>query len=117
MCEDCFLEEIFRFESQLDFEEFERTLQKKCDSEKIKIPDDYSTNSLDILSSRLYYKCVNCDQVWYKSIPENAWRGYFLTEQKALEHIDNLKKEDKKKALGCIVVLTIILIITIWLTN
>ncbi|MEQ9414940.1 MAG: hypothetical protein RIF39_13975 [Cyclobacteriaceae bacterium] len=114
MCEDCFEDGYYRFETQKDFEQFEDELQNKCNSKKIEVVDMHKENSLSVFDSRLYYKCKSCDENWVMSIPDNAWRGYFLPEDKAIEYHEQLKKSDKKKALGCWVTLAIILAIIIW---
>ena len=111
MCEDCFENGFYKFESQNDFEKFESLLDKKCNNLKIEIIDRYEENELSIFDSRLYYKCTNCNENWVMSIPDNAWRGYFLPVATAIKHHEELRRSDKKKAIGCWAVLVVILII------
>jgi len=113
MCETCFDEDIFQFETQNDFENFERIIQEKCTNRQIEILDEY--DSLEVFSTRLYYKCHNCKETWVMSIPENAWRGYFLTEPKAIKYEQQLKADDKVISIkGCFIIVGIILIV-LWL--
>lgn len=113
MCEKCFHEGINRFETQIDFEDFERILQEKCTSKQIEILDELDT--LEVFSTRLYYKCHNCEEVWIMSIPENAWRGYFLTEREAIKYHKQLASENKVIGIrGCILLIGIIIIV-FWL--
>jgi hypothetical protein len=106
MCEKCFDKEIFRFESQSDFNDFEKTLEQKSKyleliNSKHEYLDDYHYT----------YTCRNCNKNWWLSIPENAWRGYFLTEKKAEDHIKNIRSSDKKKKNGCLILIAIFFII------
>ena len=48
------------------------------------------------------------------STPENAWRGYFLTEQNAVEYVNKLKVSNKKKRYGCLIILALIIAIGIY---
>jgi hypothetical protein len=114
MCEDCFEDKYYKFETQKNFEEFEDKLQNRCFNKKIEVIDRHEENSLSVFDSRLYYKCATCNEKWVMSIPENAWRGYFLPEERAIEYHERLRKSDKNKALGCWVTLAIILVIIIW---
>jgi outer membrane protein assembly factor BamE (lipoprotein component of BamABCDE complex) len=108
MCENCFDKEIPRFESQSEFIAFEKILDQKL---KFLI----NTNSShEYLKDYHYcYKCLGCNQSWWLSIPDNAWRGYFLTEKKAQTYIENLRESDKKRKNGCLITLGIILVILI----
>lgn len=45
----------------------------------------------------MYYQCNTCKEKFVMSIPDNAWRGYFLTEQNAIEYHEKIKVSDKKK--------------------
>jgi hypothetical protein len=56
MCEDCFENDVYKFESQNDFEKFESLLDKKCNNQKIEIIDKQEENQLSIFDWRLYYK-------------------------------------------------------------
>ena len=84
MCEKCFDNEIFRFESQSDFHIFETKFDKKTNFIEL-------TNSKhNYLNVFVYtYTCKSCYENWWLSIPENAWRGFFLTETKATLYFIN----------------------------
>lgn len=108
MCEKCFDKEIFRFENESVFIEFEKDLNQKAKFLKL-------TNSKhEYLNDFHYnYTCENCNENWWLSIPENAWRGYFLTEKNAQKHIKDLKDSDKRKRNGCLIILVIIFLIAL----
>jgi hypothetical protein len=48
------------------------------------------------------------------SIPDNAWRGYFLTERNAIEYYEKIKTPDKKKKDGFFIILFLIIIFTVY---
>lgn len=95
MCEDCFTKEISKFDSQADFEKFENILQKKCHEGKVEIIDIGNEQALEAFDSRLYYHCTSCSKNWIMSIPDNAWRGYFLTEAKGSAITKSSKKNKR----------------------
>lgn len=115
MCENCFQTSIYRFDTYHDFEAFEDKLQRKCAKKQLTIVDRQATDYLSTYDSCIFYKCRNCNEVWALSIPDNAWRGFFLPEDKALEYIKRYRKDDKKKSFGCMVVLVISVLIIIWI--
>lgn len=108
MCEKCFDKELLRFENESEFIAFEKSLDQKANFVNlINAKDKYFTDF------HYTYTCKNCNQNWWLSIPDNAWRGYFLTEQNAKKHIRDLKDSDNKKRNGCLIILFIIVIILI----
>ena len=114
MCEECFQAEISRFESQAEFEEFEYKLQKKYDRGKIEVINIHDKNELSIFDSRLYYRCTSCNENWIISIPDNAWRGYFLTSFNALKYHEQLRKDERRRSIGCWIFIAVVLIAIIW---
>ena len=92
MCEKCFDEEILRFESESEFIAFEKSLDQKANFVKL-----INTKHKNLTEFNTKYSCENCNQNWWLSIPDNAWRGYFLTEQSAKKHIKDLKDSDNRK--------------------
>jgi hypothetical protein len=111
MCEECFQELIYKFPTHQDFERFENILQLKCTEGKLRILDKHETDYLSVFGSNLYYECRTCKEVWILNIPDNAWRGYFLPEDKALEYKRDINRIDKKRSIGCLILLALILII------
>lgn len=108
MCEKCFDKEIFKFERESDFIAFEKSLDQKAKFLLlINLKHEYLNDF------HYTYTCENCNQNWWLSIPDNAWRGYFLTEKNAQIHIKDLRYSDKKKKNGCLIILLIILFILI----
>ena len=92
----------------------ENSLQKKCDNEAIKIMDTHSENELSVFDSRLYYQCSSCNEKWIMSIPDNAWRGYFLINSNALKYHDELMKDERKRSIGCWAIIAIVLALILW---
>jgi hypothetical protein len=108
MCEKCFDKDIFRFESESDFTIFENRLEQKIKFLKL------ISSKHEFLNDFHYtYTCENCNQSWWLSVPDNGWRGYFLTEKNAQKHIKDIRDSDKKKRNGCLIMLVIILFIVI----
>ncbi len=116
MCTDCLDLSADEFASQSDFEEFEGKVWKKCNEGELIVVDEYKTEpeSNLIFESRFCYRCSNCEEVWLLSIPKNAWRGFFLPKQQAIEYTNRLKDNDKKRTLGFWVVAAIVILIILW---
>jgi hypothetical protein len=114
MCEDCFEKEYYGFPSQTEFEKFEEVLDLKCRSKKVLILESKNEQKGELIDFRMYYKCSSCNENYVMSIPDNAWRGYFLTEQNAIEYHNKLKTSDKNKKYGCLVILILIIAIGIY---
>ena len=106
MCEKCFEKEYKKFSSQTDFENFEKILDLKCQNKILEI----NTQSNEFEDFRMYYQCTYCNEKWVMSIPDNAWRGYFLTEKNAKKYLLSLNKENKN---GCYAFLAIIILISL----
>ena len=105
MCEKCFEKGYKKFSSQTDFQNFEKVLDLKCQNKILEI----NTQSNELTDFRMYYQCTNCNEKWVMSIPDNAWRGYFLTEQDALDYHLLLERENKY---GCTTFTIIVAILT-----
>tara|TARA_A100000171_G_C2092868_1_gene125452 strand:+ start:356 stop:721 length:366 start_codon:yes stop_codon:yes gene_type:complete len=119
MCNDCFNNEIYSFETQSGFDEFNKLLDKKTLAKKLLIIDVHEQNSLSILDSLLYFQCLSCSENWVMLIPDYSWRGsgkgYFLTNDNAIKHHDELHKYDRKKTFLGILFLIIIVILSLML--
>ena len=120
MCDNCFTTEIHRFDSYRDFDEFEEILRQKIDSNNFTAIWEWgSLNSDDeLIKSTLphthsIYKCSSCGEKWALSIPENAWRGYFLTVDEASEEETEIKDANRKSSRGCIVIFVIIILLIV----
>lgn len=61
-----------------------------------------------------FYKCNSCGEIWILSIPENARRGFFLTQDKGIEHTRELREKDKVKKIGCLVIIIVFVLVAIW---
>ncbi len=114
MCEHCFDKEYYGFPSQVEFEKFEEILDQKCSSGKVQILESQNQEENRSMYFGIYYKCNTCSEKYIISTPDNAWRGYFLTEQNAVEYYHKLKESDKKKKYGCLIIVILILVIGIY---
>ena len=112
MCENCFDNEIYKFESESEFLEFEKKFNLKEKFFKI------ANSKHEFLNDYHYiYICENCYENWWLSIPDNAWRGYFLTKNNAESHIKEIKSSEKAKRNGCFLLLVFIIFIIITIYN
>lgn len=96
-----------KFNSYKDFEIFEEKLKALISVHKL--------IEIGISNYKNYhfyqYKVPEKNEIFCLSIPENAWRGFFLYQEDMRNHVDYLIQTDKKKAKGCIFFLVIIFII------
>ncbi len=114
MCKYCFNEEIERFESQIDFVKFELILQKRYSENIIKSVDKINDDHSDFFINYPTYTCCYCGENWVLSVPDNAWRGYFLTLSNAIDLNEFNKIQDKKRRNGCIVVLALLFVVLLY---
>jgi hypothetical protein len=114
MCGACFLEGIYRFPSAHAFEVFEKDLLGKQPQLHTQVLSALSQNPLLISSPVGYYRCDVCQELWALSIPDNAWRGYFLPKDEALSYQEKLNHQDKSKRLGCIAFIIGVLFFILW---
>jgi len=95
-----------KFESEIQFKEFEKKLDTLIYSEKLKYLD--SENFRDIKFKK--YKDSE-NKIYCLSEPDLYWRGFFLNYDSSLTYINNLRKSDKQKRFGCIITILIIAVI------
>lgn len=67
MCDQCFKKLIFEFYSGDEWSKFIIVLDEKIKNGQMDYIGNYE------------YSCKNCNEIWAHSIPENSYRGYFLT--------------------------------------
>jgi hypothetical protein len=113
MCDDCFKNLFHSFESQKEFDEFEIALQNKCINKKLEIIKPEKTD-LTLFDSDSFYKCNSCGEIWSLSIPENAWRGFFLPQKEGIRHVKKLKQKDSDRQIGCLILILILVLIIIF---
>ena len=106
MCGDCFDKQHYGFPSYTEYEEFEEILDLKTRSKKIQILEGEIENSF--MDYRMYFQCNTCEEIFVLSIPDNAQRGYFLTQEDALKYQDQLYSSDNNKKWGCLVIILIL---------
>lgn len=109
MCEKCFESNIYKFESEFEFNQFEMKFDFKNKFLKINNTQHEYLNDFHFV-----YNCDYCKTVWWLSMPDNAWRGYFLKEENAKKHIEKIRKEDRSKKIGCFILLGLIIFILLF---
>ncbi|SNY95121.1 hypothetical protein SAMN06265377_0787 [Flagellimonas pacifica] len=112
MCKDCFLNEILKFESQSDFEEFEFELLEKVSVGKVTVFD--IEDDLNIFNFENYYQCNSCAENWIMSAPNYTCKGYFLIQKNAIKYHKKLKTIDDGKLVGCCFISAVFLFIILW---
>lgn len=110
MCDKCFENNIYKFESEFEFNKFEKELYLKNNFFKIEDSHHMYLNDFHYV-----YKCKHCKAGWWLSIPDNAWRGYFLNEEDAKKHIEKMRKDDKNTKIGCLILFGVILIVFLFI--
>jgi len=115
MCDSCFQNLIYKFESAKEFEDFETVIQNKCIVGQIDIIDRHNENYLLAgLEPYNFYKCRSCNEIWILAIPDNAWRGFFLPQDKAIQYRKEIKRKERKAQIGCVVIVIVLTLIVIW---
>jgi hypothetical protein len=114
MCDDCFVSLIYKFDSQKDFDDFQTILTNKCISKKLEIIKREETDYWAPFDPYEFYKCNSCGQIWILSIPDNARRGLFLTQDKGIEYTKKLKEKNKVRRIGCLVIIIVLILVTVW---
>ncbi|MDO7850577.1 hypothetical protein [Hymenobacter convexus] len=102
------------FPSYWEFAVFEAVLHEKLAQQKLfpwqhlpfKAPNDSDTEQL--------YRCPACGEIWALSQPDNAWRGYFLPQQKAETYRRKLHRQDFAKGLIGGVCLLALIVFSLW---
>lgn len=116
MCDKCFDKEYNSFPTYKDFDELDLLLTKKLSAGQLKSIGD---NGKYLDYSFSIYKCESCQTIWWLSMPENAWRGFFAHDQNAKLLLDKIYASDKKKGrLGLVIVglITVIIIFSVFKT-
>ena len=108
MCSKCNFRQIYRFESETVWVNFDLDFTKTYTNELLFLKQNH-LNSNSISSYNLY-QCKSCHNVWAYSYPDNAWRGFFLPEKLAIEYEKKLKREDRIRGVVGLTILLFILI-------
>ena len=114
MCDDCFRNLIYKFDSQEKFDDFQTIVTNKCITKKLEIIKREQTDVLAPFDSYEFYKCNSCGEIWTLSVPQDAWRGFFLTQDKGLEYSKKLREKDKSRKIGCFIIIIVLTLVTIW---
>ncbi|PRY12434.1 hypothetical protein CLV24_108178 [Pontibacter ummariensis] len=114
MCQHCIQKHIYKFKSHQDFESFGNALQEKCISNQYTIIDRQNKGSISLLGSCLFYKCNACKEQWVLSVPGKGWRGFYLPEKAAEEYTQRLRRIEKARSAGYLVMLVIVTLVLLW---
>ena len=104
MCNQCFKSELYRFDTEADFAIFERDLEQLL----------WKSSTFNLLNKReddvgAYFLCDICGEIWELSIPENAWRGYFILKKNKLDLEVKIRNEQKNANTSCLFVFIVFL--------
>ena len=116
MCGNCSEKEYTSFSNYWDFEEFDLRL-----NQRLQVPGGlHCVEQIEIDRFRFTtrYKCGTCGTTWQLSEPDNAWRGFFLTEPNARAYLNNIGRNDRVRSFGCLTIIVILLGLTlVWFSN
>jgi hypothetical protein len=113
MCEACFLKGIYQFASWQAFALFDQQLLASDLLQQRRSSEGAAQAPLSAYKPQHYYRCPKCEQVWALSVPDNAWRGYFLPERDAWRYVNRLQRQDQVRRIGAGVLLVLLLVL-IW---
>ncbi|RDI56158.1 hypothetical protein [Flavobacterium glaciei] len=112
MCNNCFDKGYKNFETQTEFENFDVLLTQKLGKGQLKyIKDD----GVYLKFGYSIYQCFECRTNWWLSVPDVAWRGFFLEQKNAIKLLDELGLEKRSRKIGCLLLFLIIVCVTIYL--
>ena len=98
-----------RFNSKVQFKEFEEKLNALVSSNKLALVDSEIFREIYFKK----YKDIE-NNIYCLSVPDLYWRGFFLNYNEAIYFIKNFKKLDRQKGLGCISILLMIILIILF---
>jgi hypothetical protein len=104
MCEKCFYKEYENFPSPESFGEFQSVLDKLDRKKFVHIGNGNFKFHYDV------FECKNCNEIWWISGPDNAWRGYCLKKDNAIAYIQMLQKKEQDARIGLVLLVLFILI-------
>ena len=112
MCENCFQNGIYKFDSSAAFDQFEKLLDEKIKFGVFNI----STKRQEKNFYNAIYDCKHCSEKWLLSDPDNGWRGYFLRKDDAIAYENKINREGKIRTRGCLIFigLSILLLIILF---
>ena len=114
MCDSCFSTEIVSFEDYQSFEKFDIELIQKIETNN-------NTFGLKVIENNSFYsgfsfqivKCNSCGTVWWFSVPDNSWRGFFLKEENAKIKVTEFRKFDQRKRFVFVGLVTLLVLIVL----
>ncbi len=108
MCKECEWKYYYGFESEKSWKRFFEGFH----FEKLTLVEENKISN-KIHSSYNLYMCPYCENLWAYSEPENAWRGFFLPENVAIEYFGKIKKREQNTAFLVLIIILIIIITVI----
>lgn len=102
------------FHSQDDYDNFISILDKKVNTNKMRLNDSMeSANYIIGINFKTYVICNSCGEDWVLEIPDNPNRGYFLNKKGIEVYFKNKTEHDRKVRRNGLIILAIILIIIV----
>ena len=111
MCEKCSILKRTSFDSYQAFQNFEGVLDEKVNKKLLTVHENPSESNF----FNTAYRCVNCSEIWWLSVPNNSWHGYFVSVHEAKDYLKKIKNRDRRKALGCVILVALMVALSLYL--
>jgi|SaaInlV_125m_DNA_1040241.scaffolds.fasta_scaffold51752_2 hypothetical protein len=108
MCDKCEIGEYQNFDSYQTHDKFDLLLTQK-QSKNIIIDKGFK-------NSANYLVCNYCNQEFFYSPPDQAWRGFFLKSENFIPPKDTDVTDKNKKVINWVIYIILVLLV-IWLLN
>lgn len=82
---------FYQFDSQQEYEAFENDLDRQIYANRIEHLCGISHKGVSCLA----YRCTQCYEIYLLSMPDHAWRGFYLPEEIATKHIATINRKDR----------------------
>lgn len=103
MCEHCFQQGIRNFPTYKDYSRFEGILHGKVMRGELTPEPIPAAEGVNIRAATASYRCLQCGERWLLSEPDNAWRGYFLTNEALADPGALHSRQNRKRRIGCFI--------------
>lgn len=87
MTTSCSLTPIYGFPSAASFAKFDTALLARLAAKQL-----VAVVPLALPNVSAAFVCADCQQVWVLADPDNAWRGFFLPQEEAVRHLQQMQK-------------------------
>jgi hypothetical protein len=112
VCSSCFEKGVAGFPNYWEYDAFELTLQRLLASGQLR-PDGLMAQPLRF-PYEARYTCQSCHEVWAWSVPDNAWRGYFLPAAEVGFYLEKLQRRRSIWRFGCLAFLLAVAALFFW---